>query len=231
MSDFLARIAARSVGERPAARPRLPALLAEPASALAESPEASEDEAVVAPPPHVPRAAATAPTRPVALSDLGGVEAAGERVTGARKAGDDEGSVAASAAPARQEPSDAGGERSPPPPRSAPAPEPDALEADGRTPPPFPAPNPAPPPGPGGTRAVRALSATTSLARPRSRAAAPAPAPRAREAEPAPVRVHIGRLEVRATLQQPEREPTRREQPRSPELSLADYLRGKREAG
>jgi hypothetical protein len=47
--------------------------------------------------------------------------------------------------------------------------------------------------------------------------------------EPA-VRVHIGRLEVRANLQEGVREQPRPEIPKAEELSLKDYLRGKREA-
>jgi hypothetical protein len=67
---------------------------------------------------------------------------------------------------------------------------------------------------------------------------APFEAPRAtREAaavaraEPPPVRVHIGRLEVRANVEEPRAQPPRRESARPVELSLADYLRGTREAG
>jgi hypothetical protein len=58
---------------------------------------------------------------------------------------------------------------------------------------------------------------------------APAAVTTARE-EPPPVRVHIGRLEVRANLQeQPRPAPVLQPQPAEPEgLSLSDYLRGKR---
>jgi hypothetical protein len=61
--------------------------------------------------------------------------------------------------------------------------------------------------------------------------AAVAAAPAARVDEPAPVRVHIGRLEVRANLQQAPPPQRRREAPRPQGLTLGDYLRGKREAG
>jgi hypothetical protein len=45
------------------------------------------------------------------------------------------------------------------------------------------------------------------------------------------VRVHIGRLEVRANLQEAPKPPRGREAARAEGLSLSDYLRGKREAG
>ena len=46
--------------------------------------------------------------------------------------------------------------------------------------------------------------------------------------EPPPVRVHIGRLEVRANVQEQPR-PAPPPQPAEPEgLSLSDYLRGRR---
>jgi hypothetical protein len=45
--------------------------------------------------------------------------------------------------------------------------------------------------------------------------------------EPPAVRVHIGRLEVRANLQEPAPRQPRRDDPRSPGRSLADYLRGR----
>ncbi|HEY7537052.1 MAG TPA: hypothetical protein VH721_03615 [Gaiellaceae bacterium] len=62
-------------------------------------------------------------------------------------------------------------------------------------------------------------AATTPTAR---RAAAPA------TAEPPPVRVHIGRLEVRANLQPaPPRRPERTETT-DEALSLGDFLRGRR---
>jgi hypothetical protein len=57
----------------------------------------------------------------------------------------------------------------------------------------------------------------------RSRATAPA--------EPAPVRIHIGRLEVRASLEPDppsRRAPARGAEP--PQLSLSAYLNGEREA-
>jgi len=50
--------------------------------------------------------------------------------------------------------------------------------------------------------------------------------------EPRAVRVHIGRLEVRANLQEAPQQPQRGTRQAPPEgLSLSDYLRGRREAG
>jgi hypothetical protein len=56
----------------------------------------------------------------------------------------------------------------------------------------------------------------------------PPAAPTAAAAERRPVRVHIGRLEVRAALQETPMPQPARERPRPPELSLGDYLRGRR---
>jgi len=49
-------------------------------------------------------------------------------------------------------------------------------------------------------------------------------------ADEPPVRVHIGRLEVRANLEQPARRPERREPQKQQGTTLSDYLRGKRTA-
>jgi hypothetical protein len=78
-------------------------------------------------------------------------------------------------------------------------------------------------------RATVAVQATPVVLEPERAAAVPAPAARAEEVPS--VRVHIGRLEVRANLQQAPPQRARRAEPRAPELSLSDYLRGKREAG
>jgi hypothetical protein len=61
--------------------------------------------------------------------------------------------------------------------------------------------------------------------------AAPVPAPPSiapPAPEPSPVRVHIGRLEVRAAFPETPVPERTRERPRPPELSLGDYLRGRR---
>jgi hypothetical protein len=49
-------------------------------------------------------------------------------------------------------------------------------------------------------------------------------------ADEPPVRVHIGRLEVRANLEQPAPKPQRREPERPQGPTLSDYLRGRRSA-
>ena len=49
-------------------------------------------------------------------------------------------------------------------------------------------------------------------------------------ADEPPVRVHIGRLEVRANLEQPAPTPARREAKREEGVSLSDYLRGRQTA-
>jgi hypothetical protein len=55
-------------------------------------------------------------------------------------------------------------------------------------------------------------------------------APRERD-DAAVVRVHIGRLDVRANLHDAPKRPPSREQTRPEGLSLSDYLRGRRETG
>jgi hypothetical protein len=214
VSGFLARVAARAVGQPAAARPRLPGLYEQPAGSGLE----------------VVDTEATAP-RPT--------QAAAAPFEGSRTAGPTE-----LAPPAR--------------PTAAPAtrPGPARERAEPRTP----ASNtllqtrsgaaridpagderaePASPPQQPGElleleAAVAAVAAEPRVATARPLPAAEPPraaAPRtaAREEQPA-VRVHIGRLEVRATLPEPAPQAARREAPRPPDLSLSDYLRGKRAA-
>jgi hypothetical protein len=61
-------------------------------------------------------------------------------------------------------------------------------------------------------------------------AAMPPPAPAREKREPQqPARVHIGRLEIRATVQEEPKPQPRRREPRGSEgLSLGDYLKGSR---
>ena len=77
--------------------------------------------------------------------------------------------------------------------------------------------------------ATVAVQATPVVLEPERAAAVPAPGARAEDVPS--VRVHIGRLEVRANIQQAPPQLPRRAEPRTQELSLSDYLRGKRETG
>jgi hypothetical protein len=54
----------------------------------------------------------------------------------------------------------------------------------------------------------------------------PPPAADPDEAAPAPIRIHIGRIDVRATIAAPQ-PPSSRLAPQAPRLSLDDYLRTK----
>jgi hypothetical protein len=78
--------------------------------------------------------------------------------------------------------------------------------------------------------AVPATPATPTLAEPRAAVTLATAATATARDEAPPVRVHIGRLEVRANLHEPSRAQPPAEA-REPEgLSLSDYLRGKRGA-
>jgi hypothetical protein len=81
------------------------------------------------------------------------------------------------------------------------------------------------PTAPATARQVAPLARATPVV-PTSVTAAAATARAAPDDQPT-VRVHIGRLEVRANLEQPAPKPQRRQEPRTPELSLSDYLRGR----
>ena len=195
---YLARVAARAVGQAVVASPRLPALFEERDPGTTAGLEAIAVEVVVpAPRPQLPAPEPNEPALPTAPA----------RVTPA---------VASASEPAR-----------------APAPEATPATVRKRDDPPPPG---AASPLPDADRAPEAIQeprrlpvAEATLARanlveaPRVQPPTPA-AP----AEAPPVRVHIGRLEVRANLPEPaaQRRP-RREEPRTPELSLSDYLRGR----
>jgi hypothetical protein len=206
VSDFLSRLAARAAGQAPLAQPRVPTRFEDPG-------EAAEPLDVVA---------GRAPSEPAA-------------------------DVAAAVSPVTPPP------RPPLPPAAAPG-APHVAEAPARTPMPAPPaplvedhavteplgaaqparervasePPAAVPPSPA---AAPPAVAVTAAGRPRNPGAvAPSPAGPADIAapppEPPPVRIHIGRLEVRANLEPvPATKPERR-RPSEPELSLTDYLRG-----
>jgi len=218
VSDLLTRLAARAVGVPPLAAPR-------PATPFEREPQGDLLE-LVAEVPARPQVQAPMPGARPAPPAPGGERSRDERVRGE-----------AAAAPGRGEPpaaSEAGAERTPSVVRedlwspSSAAPEPEleavlpawAARGEGLTPAHG---EDVPAPAAPAATAVVAVPAT----RPASAAAPPAPpgelAPAAPEA-PA-VRVHIGRLEVRANLEQPRSEPTRRSESLEPALSLSDYLR------
>lgn len=212
MTDFLSRVAARAVGANAPARPRLAGLFEPAGTADDATLEVVEGEVVA--PTTAPRADDTA-----ARAELAPPPAAPTASSGRRP---DESVVAAVV---------------PPPAERAPAPPPAGLES---------AHDPLPPAAPArgrpraatpaatASRAAVVAAAPLTQALPATRVGAPssglsrgsAAPPRA---EAPPVRVHIGRLEVRANLQPPVREQPRREAPRPEGVSLADYLRGQRE--
>ena len=209
MSDFLGRIAARAVGAPALAQPRLPVTLAGTAAAGLEI----VDEEVVVPgaPPRTPVLPSGEPGRAEPRSVP---EAASPPTTPVESSP----TVPSAPAPREQERGLPRQQRLTPALEPVlairPDAEPDAPPAELRT-----------------TAAVNAAPATPAapvLAAPAG-AVAPAAVAAARD-EPPPVRVHIGRLEVRASLEEAPR-PQQLPEPREPEgLSLSDYLRGRRGA-
>ena len=209
MSDFIGRVAARAVGERAAAWPRVPSLF-ETSGADGEPGIEVIDEEVVAPTPD--RSA-----RDAALQSREPVETRASSAAPATAVGQHGGTQAGLGPPS--EPNVSHERPLPAPdadepvrervraaqPHSRPRPETPALAVAVAEP-------PLPP-------AVPAVAAT--------RAPVAAPPATAARPEPSAVRVHIGRLEVRANLHEPMKELPRHEPARPPELSLADYLRGK----
>jgi len=214
VSDFLSRMAARAVGEAAAARPRVPGLFEAPAAAV-EALLEIVDEEVVAP-------------RPVPAREEGRPERSSTR------AASPSAPTRAVAEPVTATPGAQAARPAPRPHEIAGAP-PAISGVERREPPPEP------------VEARRDLVAVTvpdlggrpvASAAPRVTPAVPAVAAAREPAPPAPphrdepaVRVHIGRLEVRANLEQPAPEQPRREAARADALSLSDYLRGKRETG
>ena len=209
MSDFLSRIAARAVGAPALAQPRLPVFL--PGTAAAGL-EVIDDE-VVAPatPPRAPAQPSSEPGRAEPRSVREATPLPAAPVEPPRTVPPAPAPPGPAAGITRQE-------------RLLPALEPVLAirpdsESDARS------------AKPRATVAVTAVPATPTasvIAAPAG-AAAPAAVATARD-EPPPVRVHIGRLEVHASVGEAPR-PQRRPEPREPEaLSLSDYLRGRRGA-
>ena len=200
MSDFLARVAARAVGQAVVARPRQPPLIPEPLAGGGDPLIPMIDHEVAAASSATSPALETAPVTSAATASL------------ARVAGGEPSQVAAgarrrpAAAASRPDPDPAGGR--------GPGADPDtALE------------HPYVVPARGAIRPAVRVPASPAPPVEVPRFAPPAAA--AVREEPQPVRVHIGRLEVRASLQQPVPPQPRRDDPRPPGRSLADYLRGR----
>jgi len=229
VSDFLSRVAARAVGEAPVARPRLPSAFEDggiPGDAALEVVDAEISAAGAPRPADVPLPAAGRDT-PTPVPNASGP------VTPKIPSGKPEPVVHATQGhpdQAAQASRVATGERVQrrPEPELAPA-APRSVEP-GRV---APAPVAGVPEGAAVPVAVPTAIAApvTSVVSTPLRAPALAPADAAHAAVESPaVRVHIGRLEVRANLQQPAPSEPARGEGRPQELSLADYLRGKRVA-
>ena len=207
MSDFVSRVAARAVGRAAIARPRLPTLF-EPAGAV-RGLEVVEEVVVRLPRSAAPPPAAPSRQPPGSLSARG----AAPRTRRARPAAATARTTAArerTPAGRRDEALAASQERQAPI-REAIVEEPTIAED---------APVLPAAAAPGATVAA----GPTALAK---QLAPPEPQPSGTASMPLPVRVHIGRLEVRANLQEPARQRSA-ERPRPQELSLGDYLRGRR---
>jgi hypothetical protein len=214
MTDFLGRIAARAVGEAPLAQPRLPALF-DPGPAGLDVVDtemvvraATADQANAADPP-ARRAMDVAEsvvenTRRANTPDTVGRRDVPPLETGPRRVAPAPTMLGAEPAVTLAEPADDTSES------AAPTPAADDVPR---------------------VAAVAVPATPTSREAVVNGAAAPVPATAAHD-EPPPVRVHIGRLEVRANLQDSPPPPQPRPTDSRPQgLSLADYLRGKREAG
>jgi hypothetical protein len=208
VSDFLGRMAARAVGQATVAQPRVRALFAELEPASAESrlevvkTEAPTAAAVPNGVPETPRTESPART-----------SSPQSEVAAARVRSQPRSSIANLAEPVAG--SDALRRSDDPPAR---------LEAEIADAAPIDAEIGRQTPAEAVTAALPILAVPASPAPPEAVSVA-------REEPPRVVRVHIGRLEVRANVQEPRSPAAHRESPRQQELSLADYLRGRREAG
>jgi hypothetical protein len=212
VSDFLSRIAARAAGRAPLARPRMPALF-EAAGAAADRGIDVVDEELVA-------------TRTPAAAPADAPPRVDEEAHPAQERGVQ--------SPPTVKPEHTAAVRSPGRARatSAPPPRPTehaAVQADASVSPqlvPARVPDAAVP-------VTVALAAPVTAARrvPVPFEAAPPVAVSPVREEPPTVRVHIGRLEVRANLQHAPPQPLTRDEAPPKGTSLADYLRGNRVAG
>jgi hypothetical protein len=205
VSDFISRIAARAVGAPPVARPRLLAFFAEHDAAAKDVAVVQEHVVSPAPPPsqaHAEPAPLEHRSEPIPEAEPSMREAPTQRIEVASPAPGDSVPVIERSMTHKRELAQAVHHVAP-------------LAEAGHDPVPQAAP----------TVAVQAMPVVSEPER-----ASAAPAPTSADEAP-PVRVHIGRLEVRANLQQAPPQRPRRAEPRAQELTLSDYLRGKREAG
>ncbi len=220
MSGFLGRLAARSTGEAETARPRLPAALEVPALG-GPGPEVVDEETVLP----APQAAPAAP-RPAA-SVVGAQRDQAVRTSAAPRSPWSAPTAATPVAiPQRTEPLPATPAADEPAPAVAPPPGPARIAAQGaverRA-----EPAAVVPAAPATAAPVRAIPASrTTTAPPRDGAGEPA-------VQPPVIRVHIGRLEVRANLRAALPAPIAapREEARADGLALSAYLRGERDVG
>jgi hypothetical protein len=203
MSDFVSRLAARAVGDAPRARPAVAPEVAVPAERVAR-------EAI-----HEATVARATPTAPAVRSEPpeARIEPA---VARARRPAQEKRSRVVEHSAVAPKTAGRGAARPSPPPAFEPA-EPRAQAAPTRAP-----------------EVVSVVPAAPVAAAPIVRRVVESRLERvhaaaAVAAEP-PVRVHIGRLEVRANVEQPPRQPTPPRPARRPELTLSDYLRGRRSA-
>ena len=227
MSGFLARVAARAVGEAPLAGPRLPTVFERAQATPAEGGLEGVDAEVSAGPlsrgETPPSAALPRPgrTSPTPASDADPIAAPARRRESA--APEPEAPAAHALVPRAVEPL----------PEIAPAtgdisvkPLAEASHAVAR-----PDPVARAVPAAAAVAAVAAVPVAPAVLGFRARPAPSQEAVRSGLAEPPTVRVHIGRLEVRANLQEAPPPRPRRAETAPPGPSLADYLRGHRTAG
>ena len=212
MSDFVGRIAARAVGDAVLAQPRVRGLFEDESAAGAGL--VVIDEEVPAPARPQPAPEAPVPTAEGSTVPAPPAEAPAPRAGDARSR-----APAETRPPARVQ----RGETPVAPPR---LPHPAEPAHEQRH-------EPAAPVAVVESTGPERVTATPAvMPAVRARAALPPPVPPApgMRAEPPVVRVHIGRLEVRANVHEPLREAPRAAEPKPQALTLADYLRGKRES-
>ena len=216
MSDFLARIAARAVGDAPRAQPRLPGPFERHAPATgAEVGIEVVDEQVPAPAPLALRPAGTPRSSPAPNEPELAPPSARGGLGGANPA--HQAAVPRAHENARFEAPELATPTEP----TAPLPETVVtVEREVRTSPLAPV-----------AAVVPALVPVTPVTQSVAPPTAPTAAAPLDRNDAAVVRVHIGRLDVRANLQDATKRPPSRARTSPEGLSLSDYLRGRREAG